>query len=285
MENEYYAQIGNRFVNGQPFGIGESARRQHIYAVGKTGVGKSTLLRNLIEQDILAGKGVGLIDPHGDLACEVLDLIPSWRSEDVFYFNPGDHEFPVGFNLLQNVPRESRHLIASGIVGAFKSIWGDSWGPRMEYILYAGIAALLDNKGQTLLGLQRMLVDAEFRREIVQGVENPAVRSFWLDEFENYDARFRREAIAPIQNKIGQILMAAPIRNVLGQVARKFDPRFTAPPLTPTDGRLGTAGLKRNFLAINLPVFKVVGPAGFEPTASSPPVKRATRLRYGPKRR
>lgn len=226
MEDNYLAYIGERVVGGAPFGIGKSARRQHLYTVGKTGTGKSTLLRNLFLQDVHAGEGVALIDPHGDLASEVLNYIPSWRTEDVLYFNPGDQEFPVGFNLLQNVPRLDRPLVASGIVAAFKSIWRDSWGPRLEYVLYAAIAALLDHEAATLLGVQRMLVDDGYRRGIVSQVRDPMVRSFWVDEFEGYDARFRREVIAPIQNKVGQLLMAAPIRNVLGQVKRRFDPRY-----------------------------------------------------------
>ena len=226
MEEEYIAHIGNRVVGGQPFGIGKSARRHHLYTVGKTGTGKSTLLRNLILQDIWAGEGAALIDPHGDLAREVLDQIPSWRAEDVVYFNPGDREFPVGFNLLQDVPRENRHLVASGIVGAFKSIWKDSWGPRLEYVLYAAIAALLDTENATLLGVQRMLVDKPYRQWVVRQIQDPVVRGYWEDEFESYDAKFRKEAIAPIQNKVGQLLMAAPVRNVLGQVKRRIDPRF-----------------------------------------------------------
>ena len=226
MDEEYIAHIGKRVVSGQPFGIERSARRQHLYTVGKTGTGKSTLLRNMLLQDVWAGEGVALIDPHGDLAKEVLDHIPSWRAEDVVYFSPGDQEYPVGFNLLQDVPREKRHLVTSGIVGAFKSIWKDSWGPRLEYVLYAAIAALLDTENATLLGVQRMLVDKSYRQWVVRQIRDPVVRGYWEDEFESYDARFRKEAIAPIQNKVGQLLMAAPVRNVLGQVRRKIDPRF-----------------------------------------------------------
>lgn len=243
MEEEYIAQIGNRVVGGQPFGIEKSARRQHLYTVGKTGTGKSTLLRNLLVQDVHEGEGAALLDPHGDLAREVLDCIPSWRAEDVLYFNPGDQENPVGFNLLQNVPKEKRHLVASGIVGAFKSIWRDSWGPRLEYVLYAALAALLDTGDSTLLGVQRMLVDASYRQSVIRQVQDPLVRSYWIDEFENYDPRFRREVIAPIQNKIGQLLMAAPMRNVLGQVKRKFDPRFMM-----QNGRLFIANLSKGTL-------------------------------------
>jgi hypothetical protein len=131
--------IGHRQAWGQmvPFGLLPADRRQHVYCIGKTGTGKTTLLRNLILQDIELGHGVGVIDPHGDLAEDILDQIPPWRTDDVVYFNPADLDYPIGLNLLQRVAPERRHRIASGVVGAMKAIWRDSWGPRMEYILYA----------------------------------------------------------------------------------------------------------------------------------------------------
>lgn len=228
-DGEPVASIGTREIWGgesQDFGLRNSDRRHHAYCIGKTGTGKTTLLRNLIIQDMLAGHGVGVIDPHGDLARDVLDHVPKWRTDDVVYFNPADLEHPVGFNLLQNVPIERRHRIASGLVGAMKSIWRDSWGPRLEYILYACVAALLDCQNVSILGVQRMLVDRRYRRWVVNQVQDPIVRSFWIDEFEHYDTRFMREAIAPVQNKVGQLLMAPPVRNVLGQLKRRVDPRF-----------------------------------------------------------
>ena len=141
-----------------PFGISPVDRRQHLYAIGKTGTGKTTLLRNLICQDILEGKGVGVIDPHGDLAEEILDCIPSWRADDVVYFNPADADFPIGFNLLSSASEERRYLEASAVVGAFKHLWRESWGPRLEYILYASVAALMECENVSLLGIPRMLV-------------------------------------------------------------------------------------------------------------------------------
>jgi hypothetical protein len=182
------------------------------------------MLHNLIMQDIEAGHGVGLIDPHGDLAASVIDQIPGWRSDDTAYFTPADTEFPVGLNVLR--ARQAPHLVASGIVGAFKSIWRDSWGPRLEYILYAATAALVEVENTSLLGIGRMLGDGDYRKRVVRLVKDPMVRTFWEKEFEGYDERFRREAIAPVQNKVGQLLMAAPIRNVLGQVKSKIDARF-----------------------------------------------------------
>lgn len=220
--------IGKRNVWGEekPFGLTRADRRHHMYCLGKTGSGKTTLLRNLILQDILAGEGVGVIDPHGDLSEDLLDHIPPSRTDDVVYFNPADTDYPIGFNLLRTVPKDVRHLVASGFVSALKSIWRDSWGPRLEYILYASAAALLDCENASVLGIQRMLADERYRDWVVKQVKDPIVRSFWRDEFDKYDWRFMREAIAPIQNKVGQLLMAPPIRNIFGQIKTKIDPAF-----------------------------------------------------------
>lgn len=224
MEHHELAYIGQRTVWGGGsvlFGMKARDRRQHLYAIGKTGVGKTTLLRNLFVQDIKHGHGVGLLDPHGDLASELLDLIPQNRVEDVVYFNPSDLEFPMSMNILSDVPKDERHLVASGVISAFKSIWRDSWGPRMEYILYNAVATLLECENTTLLGISRILVDPQYRAWTVRQISDPFIRSFWVDEFENYDERFLREAIAPIQNKVGQFFTNPPIRNVLGQVRSK----------------------------------------------------------------
>jgi hypothetical protein len=228
MNNQWHIVIGEREHWGQklPFALSHRDRRHHLYAIGKSGAGKTTLLRNLILQDIEAGHGVAIIDPHGDLANELLDCIPRRRIEDVAYFNPADMEYPVGFNLLGQTPPEDRHLVASGIVSVFKSIWHDSWGPRLEYILYASVAALLDCENVSLLGVQRMLSDGRYRSWVVKQIKDPMVRSFWENEFENYDKKFMLEAIAPIQNKVGQLLMSPHVRNILGQVKSRIDARF-----------------------------------------------------------
>jgi len=182
--DEHFSHIGTREIWGglHPVGLSLSDRRQHLYLIGKTGSGKTTLLRTLIVQHLAAGHGVALIDPHGDLAEELLDCIPPHRADDLVYFNPGDLDFPIGLNLIGNVAPDDRHLVASGIVGAFKSIWRDSWGPRLEYILYNAIAALLDCPNTSLLGVNRMLTDADYRRRIVAKVRDPFVRAFWTDE-------------------------------------------------------------------------------------------------------
>ncbi len=220
--------IGERHVWGetQRFGISAVDQRQHIYVIGKTGSGKTTLLRNLILQHINLGHGVGLIDPHGDLAEDLLDHIPPHRADHLVYFNPGDLEFPIGLNLLANVAPDDRHLVASGIVGAFKGIWHDSWGPRLEYILYNAIAALLECENTSLLGINRLLTDQEYRAWVIRQIKDPFIRSFWEEEYEGYDERFRREAIAPIQNKLGQFLLNPVIRNILGQIKAKVSIPF-----------------------------------------------------------
>ncbi len=218
--------IGTRETWGMesPFGFTQKDRRHHVYAIGQTGAGKSTLLGNMIVQDIHDGQGVAFIDPHGDLSVELLDCIPSWRIEDVVYFNPADDRYPIGLNLLRS--KASPHLIASGVVGALKSIWRESWGPRLEYILYAAVAALAECDNVSLLSLQSMLSDGRYRAWVVKQVNDPSVRSFWVNEFEGYDRAFMREAVAPIQNKVGQLLMSPQIRNILGQVANRIDARF-----------------------------------------------------------
>ena len=228
MNDDAFITIGERQEWGepQPFGISAPDRRQHLYVIGKTGSGKTTLLKNMIVQHFMHGHGVGLIDPHGDLAEDLLNHIPPKRSDHVVFFNPGDLEFPIGLNLLANVAPDDRHLVASGIVGAFKGIWRDSWGPRLEYILYNAIAALLDCQNTTLLGVNRMLIDDKYRAWVIRQVNDPFIRAFWAEEYAGYDPRFQREAIAPIQNKLGQFLMNPVIRNILGQVKCKVSFRF-----------------------------------------------------------
>ena len=220
--------IGERHGWGDSvaFGISPTDHRQHLYIIGKTGSGKTTLLRNLIVQHVAAGHGVGLIYLHGDLAEELLDHIPRARTDDLVYFHPGDLDFPIGLNLFANVAPDDRHLVASGIVGAFKSIWRESWGPRLEYILYNAIAALLDCENTTLLGVNRLLTDPIFRDRIVRQVRDSFIRDFWANEFASYDPRFQREAIAPIQNKLGQFRLNPVVRNILGQVKSRVSIPF-----------------------------------------------------------
>jgi len=207
------------------FGIKVDDRRRHMYVVGKTGMGKSVMLENMINSDIKAGHGVAVVDPHGDLVHKIVDFIPSSRINDIVYFNPADLDYPIAFNVLESIDPRYRHLVASGLIGVFKKIWADSWGPRLEYILRNAILSLLESPGSTLLGITRILVDKKYRRKVLENITDPVVRSFWLDEYDNYNEKFRVEAVSPIQNKIGQFLSSSVIRNIVGQPKSTIDMR------------------------------------------------------------
>ena len=227
----------------EPFILSHDDRHHHLYTIGKSGTGKTTLLQNLILQDIEAGHGVAVIDPHGDLATNIIDCVPRSRIEDVVYFNPADLEYPIGLNLLGYTPPDERHLVASGIVSVFRGIWPDFWGPRLEYILYAAITALLDCENVSLLSVQRMLSDAHYRAWVIKQIKDPVVKAIWVNEFEGYNVRFMQEAVAPIQNKVGQLLMSPHLRNILGQVRSKLDARFMM-----DNGRIFIADLSKGKL-------------------------------------
>ncbi len=207
------------------FGIKTDDRRRHIYVIGKTGMGKTTLMENFILSDIYAGHGCCYVDPHGDTAEKLIDFIPSWRINDVVYFNPADLEYPVGFNILEAVTERHKHLVASGMMAVFAKIWEGMWSSRMEYILNNTILALLDNPGQTMLGINRMMSDAEFRKRMVGNIKDPVVKQFWVKEFASWSEKYATEATAAIQNKIGQFLSAGVIRNVVAQVKSTIDIR------------------------------------------------------------
>lgn len=209
----------------RPFGIKLDDRRRHMYVIGKTGMGKSTLLENMIVQDIRAGRGLAVVDPHGDLVEKVVKYIPSYRVNDIIYFNPADIEYPIAFNILEAVDVTHRHLVASGLIAVFKKLWIDSWGPRLEHILRNTILALIEYPGSTLLGVTRMLVDKVYRRKVVEHLSDPIVKAFWRDEFAAFNEKFRSEAVSPIQNKIGQFLSSSIIRNIVGQTKSTIDMR------------------------------------------------------------
>jgi energy-coupling factor transporter ATP-binding protein EcfA2 len=207
------------------FGIKQADRRAHMYIIGKTGTGKSTLLATMARQDIDAGRGLALLDPHGDLVQKILAGIPESRRADVIYFNVPDASRPLGFNPLESVPPQKRPLAASGLLEAFKKLWADSWGPRLEHILRNALLALFDQPQATLGGVLRLLDSGAFRRDAMIHVFSPQVRDFWLREYEGYPARFRAEAIAPLQNKVGAFLANPLLSSILLQQKSAFDLR------------------------------------------------------------
>src|SRR5207302_7495138 len=205
-------------ISGDAVMLAPETRRRHLYIVGQTGTGKSTFQLNLIAQDLAAGEGLALLDPHGDLAEAVLLHIPRDRTNDLVYLNPADAERPIGFNPLSAVPEDLKPIVADGVVSAFRHVWPESWGPRLDYILTNAVRALLDVPGGTLLMLPRLLIDEPFRVQLVDHyVADPYVRSFWQGEYAGYSDHFRSEAISPIQNKIGKALIEPRLRNMLAQ--------------------------------------------------------------------
>ncbi|MBI2844008.1 MAG: type IV secretion system DNA-binding domain-containing protein [Armatimonadetes bacterium] len=204
------------------FGIRRRDRRGHMYIVGKTGTGKSTLLENMVYTDIRRGEGLALIDPHGDLAEHVLDFVPEKRMEEVIYFNPADVEYPIAFNPLENVRPDLRSLVSSGLISVFKKIWPEFWGPRLEHILRHALLTLLEHPGSTLLDVPTLLTDKGFRLRILQKVTDRKVREFWFSEFDKYSPNLRSEAISPVLNKLSQFATSLPLRNIVGQSRNTF---------------------------------------------------------------
>ncbi len=207
------------------FGIKPDDRRRHMYVIGKTGMGKSTLLENMIYSDVIAGKGVGVIDPHGDLIEACLRFIPAHRSNDVILFSPADKDFPLSFNMLSCPNPDQYPLVASGLMSVFTKMWPDVWSGRMEHILRNALLALIETQGNSMLGILRMFVDDSFRKKVVEHVQDHLVKSFWQDEYAGWTDKYRTEAIAAIQNKIGQLLSVPTIRNIVGQVNSKLNVR------------------------------------------------------------
>src|SRR5579864_2082387 len=179
-----------RTTGGAPVVFSREERERHLYIVGKSGSGKSTFLFNLAMSDIWAGEGVAVIDPHGDLALDILDAIPRSRINDVCYLDAMDAERPVGFNPATRIAPERRALAAAGIVSAFKHLWSDSWGPRLEHFLFHGIAALVSREHATLIDLSRLYTDDNFRARVVRSVTDPETLRFWREEFPSYTKTF-----------------------------------------------------------------------------------------------
>ncbi len=220
----YFAETDSRNKKIK-FGIKSKDRTRHFYVIGKTGMGKSTLLENMAVQDIQSGEGMCFIDPHGKSADLLLEYIPENRIKDVVYFAPFDVESPIAFNVMEDVGYDKRHLVVSGLMSTFKKIWVDAWSARMEYILSNTLLALLEYPGATLLGVNKMYSDKIYRKKVVDNVKDPSVKSFWVEEFAKYTDKFAAEATPAIQNKIGQFTNNPLIRNIIGQPKSSFDIR------------------------------------------------------------
>ena len=219
----YFAETD--FRKRTPFGIKAIDRTKHVYVIGKTGMGKSTLLENMAIQDIQNGNGLAFVDPHGKTAEYLLDFVPKERVDDVVYFAPFDMDNPISFNIMEDVGYDKRHLVVAGLMSAFKKIWVDAWSARMEYILSNTLLALLEYPDSTLLGVNRMLVDKAYRKKVVDNVTDPTTKSFWVDEFAKYTDRYTMEATPAIQNKVGQFTSNPLVRNIIGQPKSSFDLR------------------------------------------------------------
>lgn len=220
----YFAESDYRNRNTK-FGIRRDDRTRHMYVIGKTGMGKTTLLENMAVQDIRNGNGMAFIDPHGEVADNLLDYIPEDRIKDVMYFAPFDLNHPISFNVMEDVGDDKRHLVADGLLSAFKKIWVDMWSGRMEYLLNNALLALLEYPDATILGVNRMFADKAYRERVVANVKDVSVKAFWEDEFANYDQQFAAQAASAIQNKVGQFVSNPQVRNIVGQVKSSFDVR------------------------------------------------------------
>lgn len=205
------------------FGFKRKDRRLHLYVVGKSGVGKSKLLELLILSDIMAGKGVGVLDPHGDLVDSVVRHIPDNRIEDVIYFNPADIEYPIGFNPIEAVDPLYRQHVAMGFIEIFKKLFGSNWTARVEHVLRYTILALFDCPNSTIFGILKMLTDKNYRQYVVARVDDTVVKNFWVNEFAAWSEKFDNEAIVPVLNKVGQFIATPLVRNIVGQPINKID--------------------------------------------------------------
>ncbi len=220
----YFAKTDARNAD-VTFGIKARDRQRHMYVIGKTGMGKSTLLENMAAQDIMNGEGMAFIDPHGSAVETLLHYVPEHRTKDVVYFAPFDMENPVSFNIMEDVGADKRHLVVSGLMSTFKKIWVDAWSARMEYILTNALLVLIEYPDTTLLSVNRLFTDKKFREKVVDYCKDPAVKAYWTEEFANYTERFAAEALPAIQNKIGQFTGNPLIRNIIGQPKSSFDIR------------------------------------------------------------
>ena len=208
----------------QRFGMYTPDRLRHVWVIGKTGSGKSTLLLNLIAQDLAAGRGVGVLDPHGDLARAVLELVPKARTNDVAYVDPADKTHALSFNVLRQGGADTEDsLTASGLIAVFKKHWADVWGPRLEHVLRNAILAVVPDSRASLLFMYRFLTDERLRTKLAPRIEDPVVRQFWTVEFPGYRAALQAEALSPVLNKLGAFVTNPLVRRIVAQEKSRLD--------------------------------------------------------------
>jgi len=217
--------VTNYHNNFEIFGIKRADRRRHLYCVGKSGSGKSKLLELLIKEDLDAGKGVGVLDPHGDLVDNCMEFVPKHRLKDVVYFDPADIDFPISFNPLENVDEAYKMQVTLGFIQIFKKLFGSNWSDRLEHVLRYTVLALLDSPNTTVLSILKMLTDKNYRQNIVSRIKDSVVKNFWVSEFAGWSEKFDAEAITPLLNKVGQFVATNMIRNIIGQPDNRINIR------------------------------------------------------------
>jgi type IV secretory pathway TraG/TraD family ATPase VirD4 len=222
----YLARVNHRNV-GTLFGIRQRDRRSHFLVIGKTGTGKSALLQTMVAQDMAHGSGLALFDPHGDLAESVRDAVPQSRRADLIYLDVPDENLTWSFNPFSHVPVERRALVAAGFIEVFKKMWPDDWGPRLEHLLRNVVFTLLERPGSSFADIPALLADKDFRKEVVDDLENREVKEFWIGEFARYSQPFRAVVVAPLQNKIGALLTDPLLRRILTADTNTLDLRNT----------------------------------------------------------
>jgi hypothetical protein len=270
----YFARTNHRNLR-VPFGIKREDRLSHMYMIGKTGVGKSTLLETLAWQDFEAGRGFALVDPHGDLVEQLAERMRALDPERMVYLNACDPWQPFGYNPLRRVREDKIPLAVSGLLEALKKIWPDAWGVRMEHVLRNSLYALLERDGSTLPDILRLYTDGEFRKKVVRGIRNEVVKRFWEGEFEHYPPRLRAEACAPIQNKLGALLSDPTLRRILVEPDidlhfRKLMDDGMILLVNVSKGRLGEA----SSLVLGSLIVSTLGLAAFSRAESAPDARR-----------